>query len=135
MVPLLIGPKTGWSLDITYISPLEHSLFVFLTLINLRMFNASNTRIISRKKDLDTWLPTKDETSETTAWFKIAFYKLAWNVYKKKLTQKILVFKVQPYQGTNARKVNCSCVYSAYITKPVLYGRNLLTRIDASVFV
>ena len=25
----------------------------------------------------------------------------------------------------NARKVNCSCVYSAYILKPVLSGRNL----------
>ena len=28
-------------------------------------------------------------------------------------------------QGYNARKVNCSCVYSAYILKPVLSGRNL----------
>ena len=28
-------------------------------------------------------------------------------------------------QGTNARKVNCGCVYSAYILKPVLSGRNL----------
>ena len=28
-------------------------------------------------------------------------------------------------QGCNARKVNCSCVYSAYILKPVLSGRNL----------
>ena len=27
--------------------------------------------------------------------------------------------------GYNARKVNCSCVYSAYILKPVLSGRNL----------
>ena len=27
--------------------------------------------------------------------------------------------------GNNARKVNCSCVYSAYILKPVLSGRNL----------
>ena len=38
-------------------------------------------------------------------------------------------------QGTNARKINCSRVYSAYILKPVLSGRNFLTRIDASVFV
>ena len=38
-------------------------------------------------------------------------------------------------QGTNARKVNCGHVYSAYILKPVLSCRNLLTRIDASVFV
>ena len=38
-------------------------------------------------------------------------------------------------QGYNARKVICSCVYSANILKPVLSGRNLLTRIDASVFV
>ena len=28
-------------------------------------------------------------------------------------------------QGYNARKVNCSCMYSAYILKPVLSGRNL----------
>ena len=28
-------------------------------------------------------------------------------------------------QGNNARKVNCGCVYSAYILKPVLSGRNL----------
>ena len=34
-------------------------------------------------------------------------------------------------QGYNARKVNCSCVYSAYILKPVLSGRTLQTRIDA----
>jgi len=28
-------------------------------------------------------------------------------------------------QECNARKVNCSCVYSVYILKPVLSGRNL----------
>ena len=28
-------------------------------------------------------------------------------------------------QGTKARKVNCGRVYSAYILKPVLSGRNL----------
>ena len=28
-------------------------------------------------------------------------------------------------QGYNARKVNCSCVNSAYILKPVISGRNL----------
>ena len=28
-------------------------------------------------------------------------------------------------QGSTARKVNCGCVYSAYILKPVLSGRNL----------
>jgi len=33
--------------------------------------------------------------------------------------------KVPLTQGSNARKVNWSCVYSAYILKPVLYGRNL----------
>ena len=38
------------------------------------------------------------------------------------------------FQGTNARKVHCGRVYSAYILKQVLSGRNLLTRIDASVF-
>ena len=39
------------------------------------------------------------------------------------------------HQGYNARKVNCSCVYSAYILKPVLSGPNLYTKIDESVFV
>ena len=38
-------------------------------------------------------------------------------------------------QEFNVRKVNCSCVYSAYTLKPVLSGWNLQTRIDASVFV
>ena len=28
-------------------------------------------------------------------------------------------------QGCNVRKVNCGCVYSAYILKPVLSGWNL----------
>ena len=28
-------------------------------------------------------------------------------------------------QGTNARKVNCDCEYSAYTLKPVLSERNL----------
>ena len=28
-------------------------------------------------------------------------------------------------QGYNVRKVNCSCVYSAYTLKPVLSGRKL----------
>ena len=28
-------------------------------------------------------------------------------------------------QGCNARKVNCGRVYSAYILKPVFFGRNL----------
>ena len=38
------------------------------------------------------------------------------------------------YLECNARKVICSCVYSVYILKPVLSGRNLWTRKDASVF-
>ena len=33
--------------------------------------------------------------------------------------------KAELTQGYNARKVNCSCVYSAYILKPVLSGRFL----------
>ena len=38
-------------------------------------------------------------------------------------------------QGNNARKVNCVCVYSAYILKPVLSGRCLEINKVASVFV
>ena len=33
--------------------------------------------------------------------------------------------KAYSEQGCNVRKVNCGCVYSAYILKPVLSGRNL----------
>ena len=36
-------------------------------------------------------------------------------------------------QGCNAWKVNCGCVYSAYILKAVHSGRNLQTKIVASV--
>ena len=36
-----------------------------------------------------------------------------------------LKLKVGTGQGCNVRKVNCSFVYSAYILKPVLSGRNL----------
>ena len=32
------------------------------------------------------------------------------------------VLFVRKYQGYNARKVNCSCVYSAYILKPVQFS-------------
>ena len=48
----------------------------------------------------------------------------------------VYIYNVYIYmQGYNARKVNCGRVYSEYILKPVLSGRNLWTRIDASVFV
>ena len=36
-----------------------------------------------------------------------------------------LDLKCKQSQGYNAREVNCSGVYSAYILKPVLSGRNL----------
>ena len=53
-------------------------------------------------------------------------------------THKSVYTTFRQTQGNNARKVNCGCVYDvylAYILKPVLSGRNLLSRIDASVFV
>ena len=34
-------------------------------------------------------------------------------------------YKDLAWQGFNTRKVDCSCVYAAYILKPVLSGRNL----------
>ena len=40
-------------------------------------------------------------------------------------TQRLLLYVDTRYQGCNVRKVNCSFVYSAYILKPVLSGRNL----------
>ena len=39
-------------------------------------------------------------------------------------------FLIHFYQGINARKVNCVCVYSAYILKPDLSRRTMQTRID-----
>ena len=51
----------------------------------------------------------------------IVLFKKSINTLKMHQTHKIFWF----YQGTNARKVNCGRVYSAYILKPVLSGRNL----------
>ena len=51
------------------------------------------------------------------------------------LTSYLIVIFNDSCQGTKARKVNCGRVYSAYILKPVIFGRNLKTRIDLSVFV
>ena len=39
--------------------------------------------------------------------------------------KKIQYLGFRKKQECNARKVNCSCLYSAYILKPVLSGRNL----------
>ena len=35
------------------------------------------------------------------------------------------IANVKFIQGYNVRKVDCSCVYSAHILEPVLYGGNL----------
>ena len=49
---------------------------------------------------------------------------------------KTVPLKALSDQGNNARKVNCCCVFSAYILKPVLTGRCLKTRfIDAAVLL
>ena len=45
--------------------------------------------------------------------------------FKINILQTVLNYHLWSIQGYNARKVNCSCVYSAYILKPVLSGRNL----------
>ena len=47
------------------------------------------------------------------------------NVVLVKFDNTLLTLKVSFFQGYNARKVNCSCVYSAYILKLVLSGLNL----------
>ena len=53
----------------------------------------------------------------------------------------LVLFSIYTYfihtykQGNKARKVNCCCVFSAYILKPVLSGLCLLIRIDESVFL
>jgi len=51
------------------------------------------------------------------------------------VVRRCLKIDIDMNQGTNARKVNSGRVYSGYILKPVLSGRTLLTRKDASVFV
>ena len=46
---------------------------------------------------------------------------------KERTGQELIIYlSTEGYhQGCNVRKVNCGCVYSAYILKPVLSGRNL----------
>jgi len=46
----------------------------------------------------------------------------------------IYLYNYLSIQGYKARKVNCSCLYSAYILKLVLSGRNLWTRMKALNF-
>jgi len=50
-------------------------------------------------------------------------------IYAKMTLTQFLAELYFPYdcsvQGTNARKVNCGRVFSAYILKPVFSGRNL----------
>ena len=40
------------------------------------------------------------------------------------LVRKVM-YQARTMQGCNAMKVNCSYVYSTYVLKPVLFGRNL----------
>ena len=48
------------------------------------------------------------------------FLHCFFSIFRKSLSKEITI-----YQECNARKVNCGRVYSAYILKPVLSGRNL----------
>ena len=53
---------------------------------------------------------------------KLEFYSINQFLHRSPLTT---IPKEHYYQGCNARKVNCGRAYSAYILKPVLFGRNL----------
>ena len=55
------------------------------------------------------------------------FSRTFFSAKKMKLSRKDFSFSLRTLvdQGYNSRQVNCSCVYSAYILKPVLSGRNL----------
>ena len=59
-------------------------------------------------------LLTEEKQSETICINKYENWEAALNIALYSYTQ-----------GCNVRKVNCGCVYSAYILKPVLSGRNL----------
>ena len=56
--------------------------------------------------------------------------KVTWNYANSPFKRSVRIFENthsnhHHNQRCNVRKVNCSCVYSAYILKPVLSGRNL----------
>ena len=48
------------------------------------------------------------------------FFQFCWLMFIFNIVNEFNVF-----QGYNERKFDCNCVYSAYILKPVLSGRNL----------
>ncbi len=51
--------------------------------------------------------------------------QVIYKIFKKSNYEKITLKKIYLSQDTKARKVNRGRVYSAYILKPVLSGRNL----------
>jgi len=51
------------------------------------------------------------------------YKRITFDVQKFQTNLKLRIQGIN--QGCNARKVNCGRVYSAYILKPVLFGRNL----------
>ena len=55
----------------------------------------------------------------------IAKRTLCTNKTKNSKYEKSTLYLMGENQGNKARKINCCCVYSAYILKPVLSGRNL----------
>ena len=120
--------------------------FIFLNMLHIfRHTSIIQYFLIKRRKKKDdkysnvsssTGLPTKDETVKTTWNFLIltiqslnqAFcldcdLEMSYLMILQK--KKFLFAENREYkQGYNARKVNCGGVYSAYILKPVLSGRN-----------
>ena len=57
--------------------------------------------------------------------WKYGRFTILFIIKLKDLRYKFLCYKTHFTQGTNARKVNCGRIYSAYILKPVLSGWNL----------
>ena len=105
-----LGLKKSW---------INTQLLVFNFLF-LARFSSSllNTLKESKKSSLQNRQPRRV--------LKIEF-SLLQNIYKPKNVLQVSnkSLKKNLYQGYNTRKVNCNCIYSAYILKLILSGRNL----------
>ena len=83
---------------------------------------------ISKKYDIyktrnDTF--NKLQKSFTEVYFVIHFHQFTGFKGNNIFNITLLTDIIHCRQGNKARKVNCGCVFSAYILKPVLFGRSL----------
>ena len=78
----------------------------------------NNKKTYFTKRIFPRWLISHMATSQIRI-FPYYFFILKMSILLKRC------YKACQFQGYNARKVYCSCVFSVHIWKPVLSGRNL----------